>query len=221
MASENKILYIKGSRDVEVTKPDVTLGDLLSMESTDKLMLAKVRTLKIVRFKKNGRQRCVVSVLKIIACIHGQFPQADIQNMGETDIIVTYEDQKTPAFAWHIIKTVFVAAVTFFGAAFSIMAFNNDVDVTKLFGQIYELMTGQETNGYTVLEIAYSVGVTAGILIFFNHFGKKRFTVDPTPMEIQMRLYENDILTTLIENSERRGEEIDVGTTDTSGSNRN
>ena len=47
MASENKILYIKGSRDVEVTKPDVTLGDLLSMESTDKLMLAKVRTLKI------------------------------------------------------------------------------------------------------------------------------------------------------------------------------
>ena len=55
MASENKILYIKGGRDVEVTKPDVTLGDLLSMECTDKLMLAKVRTLKIVRFKKGDR----------------------------------------------------------------------------------------------------------------------------------------------------------------------
>lgn len=221
MASENKILYIKGDRDVEVTKPDVTLGDLLSMECTDKLMLAKIKTLKIIRFKKSGRQRCVVSVLKIIACIHEKFPEADVQNLGETDIIVTYEDQKTPALAWHIIKTVFVAAVTFFGAAFSIMAFNNDVDVTKLFGQIYEFVTGQEAGGFTVLEIAYSMGVTAGILIFFNHFGKKRFTVDPTPMEIQMRLYENDIQTTLIENSERRGEEIDVGTTDTSGSNRN
>ena len=220
MASENKILYIKGDRDVEVTKPDVTLGDLLSMECTDKLMLAKIKTLKIIRFKKSGRQRCVVSVLKIIACIHEKFPEADVQNLGESDIIVTYEDQKTPAPAWHIIKTVFVAAVTFFGAAFSIMAFNNDVDVTKLFGQIYEFVTGQEAGGFTVLEIAYSMGVTAGILIFFNHFGKKRFTVDPTPMEIQMRLYENDIQTTLIENSERRGEEIDVGTTDTSGSNR-
>ena len=219
MASENKILYIKGDRDVEVTKPDVTLGDLLSMECTDKLMLAKIKTLKIIRFKKSGRQRCVVSVLKIIACIHEKFPEADVQNLGESDIIVTYEDQKTPALAWHIIKTVFVAAVTFFGAAFSIMAFNNDVDVTKLFGQIYEFVTGQEAGGFTVLEIAYSMGVTAGILIFFNHFGKKRFTVDPTPMEIQMRLYENDIQTTLIENSERRGEEIDVGTTDTSGSN--
>ena len=220
MASENKILYIKGDRDVEVTKPDVTLGDLLNMECTDKLMLAKARTLKIVRFKKSGRQRCVVSVLKIISCIHEKFPQADVQNLGETDIIVTYEDQKTPALAWHIIKTAFVAAVTFFGAAFSIMAFNNDVDVTKLFGQIYELVTGRETGGFTVLEISYSVGVTAGILIFFNHFGRKRFTVDPTPMEIQMRLYENDIQTTLIENSERKGEEFDVGTADISGSHR-
>ena len=220
MASEHKILYIKGDRDVEVTKPDVTLGDLLNMECTDKLMLAKARTLKIVRLKKSGRQRCVVSVLKIISCIHEKFPQADVQNLGETDIIVTYEDQKTPALAWHIIKTAFVAAVTFFGAAFSIMAFNNDVDVTKLFGQIYELVTGQETGGFTVLEISYSVGVTAGILIFFNHFGRKRFTVDPTPMEIQMRLYENDIQTTLIENSERKGEEIDVGTADISGSHR-
>ena len=220
MPSEGKTLYIKGDRDVEVTKPDVTLGDLLSMECTDKLMLAKIKTLKIIRFKKSGKQRCVVSVLKIISCIHERFPQADVQNLGETDIIVTYEDQKTPALVWHIIKTAFVAAVTFFGAAFSIMAFNNDVDVTKLFGQIYELVTGQEAGGFSILEIAYSVGVAAGILIFFNHFGKKRFTVDPTPMEIQMRLYENDIQTTLIENSERRGEEMDVGTTDISGSDR-
>lgn len=220
MPSEGKTLYIKGDRDVEVTKPDVTLGDLLSMECTDKLMLAKIKTLKIIRFKKSGKQRCVVSVLKIISCIHEKFPQADVQNLGETDIIVTYEDQETPALVWHIIKTAFVAAVTFFGAAFSIMAFNNDVDVTKLFGQIYELVTGQEAGGFSILEIAYSVGVAAGILIFFNHFGKKRFTVDPTPMEIQMRLYENDIQTTLIENSERRGEEMDVGTTDISGSNR-
>ena len=82
MASESKILYIKGDRDVEVTKPDVTLGDLLSMECTDMLMLAKIKTLKIVRFKKSGRQRRVVSVLKIIACIHEKFPETDVQNLG-------------------------------------------------------------------------------------------------------------------------------------------
>lgn len=220
MSSSSTTLYIKGDRDVEVTKPDVTLGDILTLECADKTVPPKVSTLRIIRFRKPGQQRCVVSILKIIACIHEKYPGLEIQNLGEADIIVTYEDQKTPPLAWHILKTAFVVAVTFCGAAFSIMAFNNDVDVTKLFGQIYELVTGQESDGFTILEITYSVGLTAGILIFFNHFGKKRFTVDPTPMEVQMRLYENDIQTTLIEDSSRRGNELDVGTTDPAGSDR-
>ncbi len=223
MASEKKTLYIKGDRDVEVTKPDVMLGDILSMECSDPSVLPGIKTLKIVKFGKQGQQRCVVSVLKVIECIHGKYPMIEVQNLGETDIIVTYEEQKTPPEAWHIIKTAFVAAAAFCGAAFSIMAFNNDVDVTKLFGQIYELAMGKESSGYTVLEISYSLGLSIGILIFFNHFGKKRFTVDPTPMEIQMRLYENDIQTTLVENAEREGMEFDVGgngKTDPSGRHR-
>ena len=223
MSSNSTTLYIKGDRDVEVTKPDVTLGDILTLECSDKTVPPKVGTIKILKFRKEGQHRCVVSVLRIIACIHEKYPGIEIQNMGETDIIVTYEEQKTPPLAWHILKTTFVVAVTFCGAAFSIMAFNNDVDVTKLFSQMYELVTGQRTDGFTILEITYSIGLTAGILIFFNHFGKKRFTVDPTPMEVQMRLYENDIQTTLIEDASRRGDELDVGgvgTTDPSGHRR-
>ena len=210
MKSEKNTLYIKGGRNTEVTAPDVTLGDILSMECTDKLMLAKIRSRKILRFPKKKKGRRVISVLEIISCIHEEFPDLDVRNLGETDMLITYEEQKTPPRIWHLIKTAFAAAAVFFGAAFSIMAFNNDVDVTKLFGQIYELATGYETSGFTVLEVSYSVGVAAGILIFFNHFGKKRFTVDPTPMEVQMRLYENDIQTTLVENADRKGEEIDV-----------
>lgn len=206
MAS-GKTLYIKGDRDVEVTKPDVTLADLLSMECSDQSLLPKLKTMKILKFKKTGNQRCVISVLKIIACIHGQYPDMEVQNLGETDMIVTYEDQKTPSYAWHLTKTAFVTAVTFCGAAFSIMAFNNDVDVTKLFDQIYHLVTGNKPGGITILEIAYSAGLMIGILIFFNHFGKRRFTVDPTPMEVQMRVYENDIQTTLIENAARKEKE--------------
>ena len=110
--------------------------------------------------------------------------------------------------------------ITFCGAAFSIMAFNNDVDVTKLFEQIYELVTGNPTDGFTILEVSYSIGLTIGILVFFNHFGKKRFTVDPTPMEVQMRLYENDIQTTLVEDASRKEEELDVGQSNSSGSHR-
>ncbi|WP_455055389.1 hypothetical protein [Merdimonas faecis] len=40
-------------------------------------------------------------------------------------------------------------------------------------------------------------------MVFFNHFGKSKVSVDPTPLEVEMRLYENDIQTTLIENYSR------------------
>lgn len=211
MASENITLYIKGDRNVEVTEQDVFLKDIVSMECSDKKFLPKLQTVKILKLHGNREQRYVVSVLEIIACIHAAYPEVEVQNLGEADIIVTYENQKTPPYLWHILKVAVVAAIIFLGSAFSIMAFNNDVGVTKLFGQIYELVMGKQSDGFTVLEVTYSIGLTFGILIFFNHFGKKRFTVDPTPMEVQMRLYENDIQTALVENASRKKEELEVG----------
>lgn len=222
MPSSQDTLYIKGERDVEITKTDVTLGDILTFECSNKTVIPKVKTMKILKIPDNGKkeQRFVISILKIIACIHEQYPNLDIQNLGETDIIITYENQKTPGKLFHILKTAFVIVLTFCGAAFSIMAFNNDISVTKLFSQIYEAMTGVKSSGFTILEISYSVGIAVGILMFFNHFGKKRFTVDPTPLEVQMRLYENDIQTTLVEDASRRKEELDVGKSNTIGTYR-
>lgn len=211
MASESVTLYIKGNRNVEVTKKEVTLGDILTMECADQTILPKIRALHILKIHGEKEQRYVISILKIIECIHQHYPKIEIQNLGETDLIITCENQKTPPMFWHILKVVFVSVVLFSGAAFSIMAFNNDVDVTRLFHQIYTLVTGEEKDGVTILEITYSIGLTLGILIFFNHFGRKRFTVDPTPMEVQMRLYENDIQTTLVEDASRHKKEMEAG----------
>ena len=36
MAAEKDTLYLKGDRDVEVSKRDVTLGDLLTFECSNK-----------------------------------------------------------------------------------------------------------------------------------------------------------------------------------------
>lgn len=222
MSANQDTLYIKGDRDVELTKTEVTLGDILSLECSNKTMIPKIKSIKLVKFSEQGKkqQRIVVSVLKIIACIHEQYPNLDIQNLGETDIILTYENQNTPGNVVHLLKTAVVVVLVFCGSAFSIMAFHNDVSITRLFSQIYLALTGVESDGYTILEVSYSIGIIIGILGFFNHFGKKRFTVDPTPLEVQMRLYENDIQTTLVEDASRRKEELDVGKSNSDGCHR-
>ena len=185
---------------------DIYLEDIVSMECSDKTVLPGIRRLKILKISGKKEQRKVLSVLDIITCIHAAYPEVEVQNLGETDMIITCEQQKKTSVLLYGIKVVLVSAIIFFGSAFSIMAFNNDVGGTELFGQIYEQVTGKKSDGFTVLEITYAIGLTVGILVFFNHFGKKRFTADPTPMEIQMRIYENDIQTTLVENASRKKE---------------
>ena len=198
----SETVYIKADRNVEVTKPEVTLGDVLKIECSNPNMVPKLNTLKLLKFHhtdKKHQNRTAVSILRVIQCIHEQYPNIDVQNMGETDFIVTYEEQQTAGGAVHYMKAAVVVVISFIGAAFSIMAFNNDVDTTKMFSQIYELLTGNKSDGFTILELTYCIGLVIGILTFFNHFGKKKFSVDPTPMEVEMRLYENDIQSTLIE----------------------
>lgn len=204
-------IYLKADQSVEVKKRDVTLGDILRMECINPTVLARLKTMKVIKIPDKGQRRYVISILRIIELIHQIYPEADVESVGEPDIIITYEDGQTPNKALHILKTIGVVLITFIGAAFSIMAFNNDVSTTDMFAQIYELLTGKQTDGFTILELTYSIGLVIGILVFFNHFAGKKFSVDPTPMEVEMRLYENDLQTTLIQNYAREQEEIDIG----------
>lgn len=223
MAEVREIIYLKADRNIEVKKADVTIGDVMKIECTNEKILEQVRNLKLLKFqdiKEKNKDRIAVSIMKVISCIHDVYPEAEIQNIGETDFIVTFEKQETTGGLEHILKAVLVVLISFTGAAFSIMSFNNDVDIKKIFSQIYMLTTGMQSDGFTVIELTYSIGIVIGILVFFNHFGKKRFTVDPTPIEVEMRLYENDLQTTLIEDYSRKGTEMDVDTKSNSGNRR-
>lgn len=210
MSSGNTVVYVKGERNTEVQHREVVLGDILAVECSDRNVIKRIKPLKIVRISEKGPDRTVVSILKIIERIHQEIPGLQIQNEGETDLIITYEKPKKKSRFYQGIKVAGIAGITFIGSAFSMMSFNNDVAVTDMFSQIYELLTGKQSNGFTILEVTYCIGVLIGILTFFNHFGKKRFTSDPTPMEVEMRLYENDIQTTLVETYSRKEQEVDV-----------
>ena len=48
------------------------------------------------------------------------------------------------------------------------------------------------------------------INLFFNHFTSWKFSLDPTPLEVEMRLYEENVNKTLIQNEERKEDDIDV-----------
>jgi stage V sporulation protein AA len=152
----------------------------------------------------------VFSILAIIELIHAEYPHLTVSNEGEKDFIVKYLPNRNPSKISEIIKTTLLCIIIFFGSSFTIMAFNNDVSVTDVFAKLYLQVTGQKSSGVTELEICYSIGLALGILIFFNHVGRKKITPDPTPIQVEMRKYEKDTDTAFIENAERKGHCRDV-----------
>lgn len=206
----NATVYLKCDRNVEVQSPDVYLKDLGSLRCADSVVSAKLKALKIHHFTENSAKRCVISTLKLIEQMEGVCPDISVQVIGEPDVLLEWVsvDKQKGWQEW--LKVALVCLVSFFGTAFTIMAYHNDVGINEVFKELYRIVLGKEPGGVSMIEISYSIGLALGIIVFFNHVGGRRITKDPTPIEVAMKNYEKDVDTTLIETAGREGKEIDV-----------
>ena len=200
-------LYIQTEENVEVHHPHVYLQDIAKLSCSNSKILNKLRVMPVANLQPDKPGRYIISVMDLIKEIQQKEPDLDITTIGEPTFLITYQKEGTVNIVLRWCKVVFVCLATFFGAGFSIMTFNNDVDIPALFEQIYTQVTGQASDGFSILEISYSVGIGLGVLFFFNHFGRMKLTDDPTPMQVQMRLYENDVNTTIMEDNSRNQEQ--------------
>lgn len=209
------IIYIKTDRNTCVHQSKVLLSDIAKIECERQDILRKIKNIVVHNFDmplKDGSHHNTVSisVLRIVQLIHVVSPGSLVVNEGEADFVVEYQKQ-SPKDTWlDKVKTVFLCIIVFFGSAFSIIAFNNDVSIVKSFNQFHYQVMGSMPNGISVLEIGYSIGLAVGITVFFNHIGAKKITPDPTPLQVEMRKYENDLDMTFIENAGRKEHNIDV-----------
>ena len=170
------ILYLKIDRNIVVKTPQVALKDIASMTCANQPVVNRLKTLRVHTFhessgRKKKAQQEVFSILKILELIGKEYPSLQIQNEGETDFVVEYIPNRESKWL-EIAKAVIVCILIFFGSAFTIMTFNNDVGVSDVFAKFYFQVMGRESSGFTQLEICYSIGIALGILVFFNHIGR-------------------------------------------------
>ena len=196
-------LYIQIDQNVEVHHPHIYLQDIVRLSCSNTKLLNRLRVMPVTNLDPDKPGRYVLSSMDLIKDIQQKEPEVDITTIGESTFIITYQKEGSVNIILRWCKVIFVCLATFFGEGFSIMTLNNDVDIPALFEQIYTQVTGQAANGFSVLEISYSMGIGLGVLFFFNHFGRMKLTDDPTPMQVQMRLYEDDVNTTVIEDASR------------------
>lgn len=190
--------YVKCERKTKCPGEDVYLKDVADVFCNDKNICAKVKSLKIYHFC-TGEQMCVLSAVDLAQKIQEEYPYVEVQFLGEPDLYLERVSGKAEKKWLRYSKIIFVCLISFFGTAFTIMAYHNDIGINQLFEEIYRQCMNREPTGLNTLEVSYSLGLAVGIIIFFNHVGGKRITKDPTPIEVSMNNYDKDVDMTVIE----------------------
>lgn len=203
----NMTVYLKCDRNVEVQSEDVFLSDLGELRCSDKVTAAKLKALKVHHFGKQDAKRCVISTLKMVELMEDACPNVTVQIVGEPDVLVEQVSVDRHKGWQQWLKAALVCLISFFGTAFTIMAYHNDVGINDVFTEVYRMVMNREPQGLNTLEVSYSLGLAAGIIVFFNHIGGRRLTKDPTPIEVAMRNYEEDVDKALIATAGREGKE--------------
>ena len=201
-------IYVKASGNCIVYDKNITLGDVLKIECTNIGMLRAIKQMELYQF--NHEHSVVISILKVIEIIHEAYPNMAVVNCGESDFIVEYQKTTVKSRIWEKLKLILIAIIVFFGSAFTIMTFHIDIGIQKTFSRFYEQVMGEAKPMVTELEISYSIGLAIGIIVFFNHFSKRKLTKDPTPIEVEMKKYNQDLINSKVVQSDEKGHTIDV-----------
>lgn len=205
---KSDVVYLKLEQDCQVVNRKILIRDVAEIIVSDNNLQKEIGNIVLYTVKGDKNQKLIFSAMKIIELIQKQHPGILIENIGEPEFIVEYKIPVQPKKIWECLKTIVLALIVFFGAAFTIMTFNTDVSVEDVFALFYRLVMGEEEQHGSIMEIAYSVGIAIGVLGFYNHFSANQNHDDPTPIHIEMRTYEEEMNKAIIGDASREGKMI-------------
>ncbi len=207
-------LYIALEQSILVDSPCVTIGDISSIFCKDKSIDKRVRELQVIHMPGNTKGQVVVTVMKLIEIINTEFENLTIETIGNSETIIYYDSGRKKGTTKQKIMTGFLMLIAFFGTSFSVMSYNQDSGTRGLLEELYTLFTGQGSDtltlGLTLGILSYCLGLAIGMIVFFNRGINKKLTDDPTPLQVQMRLYEQDVNKCIVIDSTRHKKTLDV-----------
>lgn len=192
-------IYIKPNQKVKLYKTGpVHIKDIAEVY-TESSLKSRVENVKIMEIKEDENKCYLISIIDIINAIDKAFPGNTINNVGEMDTIIEYSIPKKKNKIWTYTKIAFVALVLFAGSATAIMSFHSDAQMATVFENYYYIFFGERVENPAIIDLPYAIGLAVGIVVFFNHLGNKKLTSDPTPIEVELSVYENDVNTNIID----------------------
>lgn len=188
-ADENRI-YLRMRHRLEVQ-----MGQTVRLKDCCQLIVEpaleqKLSELPIHLITPEDEHIVIIDIMRVIKILKGAYPELEVESFGAAQTIVEIIlPKKKP----QLLLVLFVCLLLFIGSGLAIMYFHEDVSMLGVHQKIYRMITGKEKQFPLLLQIPYSFGIGLGMILFFNHLFKKRLNEEPSPLEVEMFLYQQNL----------------------------
>lgn len=156
----------------------------------DENILKQLNNRMIYQISDKDNNIIIMDAMHVIEEINKFDPSIEVQIIGSTQTIIEVVFKKKKQ---SMVLFVLIWFLLFFGSMLTIMNFHEDVSMQMVHQKIYKIITGKDEAKPLLFQIPYSVGLGLGMIIFFNHVFKKRLNEEPSPLEVEMFNYQQDL----------------------------
>ncbi|MGZ0053150.1 stage V sporulation protein AA [Brevibacillus gelatini] len=172
-------------------KPEamITLGDICQLFWDGEREIA-IRRMPIYQVKPKDGNLIVIDIMQVIQKIRSIYPEVELEIQGAPQIIVEVLNPRKKA---NPVLVALVWLLLFIGSGLALMNFHTDVSMREVHERIFYLITGERSEQPLWLQIPYSIGIGMGMILFFNHIFKKKINEEPSPLEVELFMYQQSL----------------------------
>lgn len=185
-----KTIYIRMRNRVQARlHEEVRLKDTAQIIAPERV-LPLLQKLVVHQVSEQDKNIVIIDVMKVISMIAEELRETDIQTIGPSQTIIEVIYKKKGVSIPFFLLVWFLL---FFGSAMGIMNFHDDVSMQSVQEKLYTIITGLKDPKPLLFQIPYSFGLGLGMVLFFNHVFRKRINEEPSPLEVEMFNYQQDL----------------------------
>ncbi|TDF99287.1 stage V sporulation protein AA [Paenibacillus piri] len=190
LTDSGSTLYIRLRKRMSIRRGEsVHLGRVAQM-LVDPKYEQDLHKLLLHEPKEHEGSIILIDMMLIVEKIKRKFPFLQIAHFGEPHCLIEIAEPRKPP---NLIFIGMVWLLLFVGSGLAIMNFHADVSMGVVHQRIYQLLTGHWKEHPLLLQIPYSIGIGVGMIVFFNHLFKKKFNEEPSPLEVEMFMYQENV----------------------------
>lgn len=184
------VLYVRLKKQVVIRRGEPILLAQVAQILTEPELESRLARLVLHRPTEQDGNLILVDMMMVARAVRKEAPGIQIEYFGDPHTLVEVVDRVKKPMPLFVLL---VWLLLFVGSGLAIMNFHADVSMPEVHRRIVELLTGKRLEHPYLLQIPYSVGLGLGMVLFFNHIFRRKFNEEPSPLEVEMYLYQQNM----------------------------